>query len=144
MSHIINIFNENNDFQHLEVIKMNRNKRHKHREFFVEGVNSINLALQENWIVSAFIYEMGRTLSSWATKILENSKAETHYVLPTNLMAKLSDKEETSELLSIIRMPADDLDRIILQKDLLVTVFDRPSNPGNLVIFCSKSLKTLS
>lgn len=132
MPKIINIHNENNHFQHIEVIKLNRYKRHKNKEFFVEGVKAIDLALQENWDIVAFIYEENRLLSSWAINIIENSRADNHYVLPNNLMAKLSDKENSSELLAIIKIPEDDLSRIKIKDELLLVVFDRPSNPGNL------------
>jgi TrmH family RNA methyltransferase len=47
-------------------------------------------------------------------------------------MAKLSQKEDPSELLAILVMPADELSRIPERDNLLVVVFDRPANPGNL------------
>ena len=43
-----------------------------------------------------------------------------------------SNKSEPSELLALVAMPADDLDRIPLSPDLLVVAFDRPASPGNL------------
>ena len=51
---------------------------------------------------------------------------------PAPLMEKLSQKEDTSELIAIVAMPADDLARIPERENLLVVVVDRPTNPGNL------------
>lgn len=43
----INIINKNNDYQRFEVLKTNRNKRYKYREFLVEGVRSLNEAAKK-------------------------------------------------------------------------------------------------
>ena len=127
------IFSENNDFQRVEVIKRNREKRNKYNEFFVEGVKSINYAVENNWSIKAFVYSKEKPLSEWAENILRNSKAETHLELPLKLMDKLSDKEEeASEIFAIISMPTNDLSRIKIKKDMLVVIFDRPSSHGNL------------
>lgn len=127
------IFSENNDFQRFEVIKRNREKRTKYNEFFVEGVKSINYAIENNWNIKSFIYTREKPLSEWANNILNNSKAETHFELPSKLIDKLSDKDEdTSEILAVVAMPSNDLSRIKIKKDMLIVVFDRPSSHGNL------------
>lgn len=126
------IYSENNDYQHLEVIKRNREKRHKHQEFFVEGVKSIERVLQNHWEIKSFIYSAKQGLSNWAKDILNNSQAPIHYDLPPELMAKLSDKEESSEIMATVAMPPNDTTRIQVNRDLLVVVFDRPSSHGNL------------
>lgn len=128
----IKLRSENNDFQHAEVLKRNRTKRLRFKEFFVEGVRSINAAVSSGWRINAFLYCRERQLSRWAQDILESSRARVHYELTAALMEKLSDKEETSEILAIVEMAADDLARIPIRTDLLVSVFDRPASPGNL------------
>jgi len=131
----ITIYSENNDFQHLEVLKRNRLKRTQCSEFIVEGVKPIELLIQNKWDILAFIYSKDK-LSDWAKNILKDSTAKKHYELPLNLMEKLSDKEEFSELIALVKIPEDDLSRIKLTKDvinnLLIVVFDRASSPGNL------------
>ncbi len=114
------------------MLKRNRNKRQRYNQFFVEGVRSINAAVKNNWEVEAFIFAEESALSDWAKGILKDSSAKFHYLLTPELMAKLSDKEETSELLAIVTIPGDSLSRIETPKDFLVTVFDRPASPGNL------------
>lgn len=132
MSQLITVRSENDRFQYIESLTRNREKRSKHKQFFVEGVRSINLAVERNWAISALIFAGDRRLSEWAQGLLATANAPTHYELPSALMAKLSRKDETSEILAILRMPDDDFDRIPLPEDLLVLVFDRPSSPGNI------------
>jgi tRNA G18 (ribose-2'-O)-methylase SpoU len=129
---IVKIYSENNDFQYVETLRRRREKRLRHREFFVEGVRHINQALKYHWNIRAFIYSRDKSLSDWAKHILDESQAETHYELPGNLHAQLSNKTEPSELIAIVTMPEDHLDRIPVKENLLIVVFDRPTSPGNL------------
>lgn len=129
---LVKIYSENNQFQHVETLRRNREKRQKHREFFVEGVRAINQALAYDWQINAFLYSTERRLSGWAQDVLARSQARTHFELPLALLEKLSGKTDASELLAVVAMPEDDLGRIPIHKQLLVVVFDRPASPGNL------------
>ena len=40
------IFSQDADFQKFQVLKTNRNKRHRYGEFFVEGVRNLNQAVE--------------------------------------------------------------------------------------------------
>ncbi|MFN8499488.1 MAG: TrmH family RNA methyltransferase [Anaerolineae bacterium] len=126
------IYSENNDFQYAETLRRNRQKRHRHREFFLEGVRPINGALAHGWTINAFYYSRDRRLSRWAEGILAASTARTHFELPQALMERLSSKSEPSELIALAAMPDDDLSRIPVHDSLGVVVLDRPSSPGNL------------
>lgn len=123
---------ENNDFQYIDALRRNRTKRQREQLFFVEGVRPINQAITYQWPIEAFVYSPERPLSDWATNILHHTKAKTHYQLPLPLLEKLSDKEDSSELLALVAMPKDDLARIPLKEQWLTVVFDRPASPGNL------------
>mgnify|MGYP000857583135 CR=1 FL=1 len=123
---------KNNDYQYIEVLKRNRYKRHRYKRFFIEGVKSINLAIENNWEIDSFVYSGERPLSGWAKDVLRNSKADVHYELSANLMEELSDKEDSSELIAIGKIMDRKINDIKVKDDLLVVVFDRPSNPGNL------------
>jgi 23S rRNA (uridine2479-2'-O)-methyltransferase len=132
MPRILRIPSENADYQHLDALRRNRAKRQRHRELFVEGVRSINLALRHGWPIVAFVYAPERPLSDWATDILARSTAAVHAELPLRLLEQLSQKDEPSELLAVLAMPEDRLDRIPASASPLVLVFDRPASPGNL------------
>lgn len=131
-SKIVRVYSENASFQHFETLRRNREKRHRHREFVLEGVRQINLALEYGWGIKGWLYCPERRLSSWATGLLERDDAATRYELSSQLLEKLSGKAESSELLALVAIPPDDLERIPLRPDLLILVFDRPANPGNL------------
>jgi tRNA G18 (ribose-2'-O)-methylase SpoU len=129
---VIRISKENAYFQHVESLRRRREKRQKHREFFVEGVRPINQALKYNWHIKAFLYAPENRLSDWARNILSHSPAETHVELTPALLEKLSNKAEPSELLAVVAMAEDDLARIPVRAQMLVVSFDRPASPGNL------------
>jgi TrmH family RNA methyltransferase len=129
---ITKIFTENSQFQYIETLQRNRTKRNRAREFVVEGVRSINQAISNHWMINTLVYTRDRRLSEWAEGVIERAGAKNHFVLPISLMGKLSQKEDTSELVAIVAMPDDDLTRISLRKASLVVVLDRPNNPGNL------------
>ncbi|WP_105613994.1 TrmH family RNA methyltransferase [Vallitalea okinawensis] len=130
---IIKVYNKNNEYQHIQVLKRNRKKRSKFNEFFVEGAKSITYAVQNNWKILSFIYCTETELSLWAKNILNNSTAEKHIELSAQLMTDLSDKDEdVSEILAIVSIPENNLERIKLYDNPLIVIFDRPSNHGNL------------
>jgi 23S rRNA (uridine2479-2'-O)-methyltransferase len=129
---ITRIYTENAEFQQIETLRRNRIKRNRSGAFFVEGVRAINQALQNRWTLNALVTSRDKRLSDWAEGVIEHAGAKTLYELPASLMDKLSQKEEASELLAIVAMPADDPARIPERDRLLVVVFDRPANPGNL------------
>lgn len=123
---------ENATFQRFETLRRNRSKRRRQRAFLVEGVRQINGALEHGWHIEAFLFAHDREPSRWALNILSTSQAEAHFSLPLRLLAKLSAKNDTSELVAVVGMPDDDLGRITLGRVPLLVVLDRPGSPGNL------------
>ena len=132
MPSIIKIFTENSDFQTIETLRRNRVKRNHAGKFFVEGVRAITQAVEKKWEINALVFSREKRLSDWADGMLQKSGAKKHYELPIHLMEKLSDKDETSELIALVEIPADDLSRIPTGEKMLVVVLDRPASPGNL------------
>lgn len=124
----IQIGKENSTFQEILALKENRTKRCQMRMFFVEGVQNIKDAIDNNWKIYAFIYNNYNDLSNWAKGIL--NKAQFNYCISYNLMKKLSDKDDVSELLAIIEMNDDQQENLTCKNPLFI-LFDRPSNKGN-------------
>ncbi len=123
---------KNADYQKFEVLKTNRNKRYKYGEFFVEGVRNLNEAVKNGWQVASFLYTREKPLSNWAEDMLKNVPAEVNYELTAGLMAELSGKEDTSELMAVVKMRRDDLSLLRYPENPLFVLFDRASNRGNL------------
>ena len=121
-----------NLFQRAEVIKRNREKRHQHGEFLVEGVAQINLAVKYQWKIRALLFAVDKPLSSWAQELVSSGVALENWEMAPELMAELSDKDETSEILAIVEQKRLNPSVIPAQPGGLVVVFDRPASPGNL------------
>jgi len=128
----LRIMRRNSAFQVLQSLVSNRQKRHQSRTFLVEGVRPITIALERGWTFDTVIYAGGRRLSAWARDVINRSPNATRYELSEQLLAELSRKEDTSEILAVLDMPADSVARIPTTPDLLVVVTDRPASPGNL------------
>lgn len=125
---IINIGKDNAIFQQIVALKENRTKRTQMKMFFVEGVQNIKDAISNNWEIEALIYASNTKLSLWAKSIL--NVANYNYVISPTLMNKLSDKDDTSEILAIIKMKSTE--RIQYSKNPIILLIDRPSKKGNL------------
>ena len=126
------IFSRNADYQKFEVLKTNRNKRHRYGEFFVEGVRNLNEAAACGWEFAAFLYSFERPLSGWAQDKLQKVPCALHYELTNELMDALSGKSDTSELMAVVRMRRSGPEAFRLSEAPLLALFDRPSNRGNL------------
>ena len=129
---ILQVSTANTAFQRLEVLQRNRNKRHRYGEFVIEGVRAINGALAAGWMIRSFGYPRGRPLSRWATSILDASAAESHLEIAPELFEAISEKEELPELIAVVAMRPDAVDRLPIRSGMVVVVVDRPASPGNL------------
>jgi 23S rRNA (uridine2479-2'-O)-methyltransferase len=127
------IHTANDAFQLALSLQSNRKQRRRQGRFAVEGVRNINAAVERGWPIDSLWYSGERRLSDWAHSLLEASAARTIYELPADLLARLSQREEPSELIALVRMPPDDLARVPeAGVDTLLLAFDRPVSPGNL------------
>ncbi len=125
------ISQRNARFQQLTTLVTNRNKRHRAGEFLVQGVRPISMAVEHGWEVRALLYDAERRLSQWARDLLAAHPHTEHVKMAPDLLAELAEKED-AELLAVLAMRPDDLDRIEAGPDFLGVVFDRPTQPGNI------------
>jgi TrmH family RNA methyltransferase len=129
--HDLRITRENARFQQWEALLTNRSKRHRNREFLVQGVRPITRAVEEGWTVRALLRADG-TSSGWADELWASTRAE-RVVLSPELHARLSGKEG-AELVAVVEMPDDGVTRLAgsSRPHGPVVVFDRPTSPGNI------------
>lgn len=119
-------------FQQWQALLANRNKRHRAGEFLVHGVRPITLALDHGWPVRALVHPTTGTRSVWAREVLRDATGERVAMAP-ELLRELGEKDdETPELIAVVELPADDLQRIPDDANALVVAFDRPASPGNI------------
>ncbi len=130
---VTKIHSKNAAYQKLEVLSTNRNKRYKYYEFLVEGVRNINEAIGNGWEIVSLIYAPALPMSDWAKGVIKSTRTtEGNIELDAPLMQDLSDKEDTSELMAVVKMRPDDPEQIRFRGVPLLALFDRPSNKGNL------------
>ena len=122
----------NASFQQWQALLTNRNKRQRAGRFLVQGVRAITLAVEHGWAVDALLYPDRHALSDWAREMLDRSDA-TPVAMDADLLRELGEKDEDApELLAVVELADDNLDRIQPGPRLLVVVFDRPATPGNI------------
>jgi 23S rRNA (uridine2479-2'-O)-methyltransferase len=119
-------------FQQWQALLENRNKRQRAREFLVQGVRPITIAVERGWPIRTLIFDRSRSLSAWA-QALQRSVRTEQVAMSAELLAELGEKEEAApEVIAVMEIPDDDLGRIAVGPRLLAVVFDRPSSPGNI------------
>jgi tRNA G18 (ribose-2'-O)-methylase SpoU len=121
------ISTRNAAFQQWQALLTNRSKRQRAGEFLVQGVRPITLAAEHGWEIRTLLHAGGPT-SRWAESML---RQHDHTELSEELMRELGQKDQ-QELIAVVGLPGDRLDRISARDDLLVVVFDRPVTPGDI------------
>jgi tRNA G18 (ribose-2'-O)-methylase SpoU len=129
----LRVSTRNASFQQWQALLTNRTKRQRAGEFLVQGVRPISLAVEHGWEIDALLHPDGRPLSDWALGILDVAADATRVAMTDELLRELGGKtDEAPELLAVVRLRDDDLDRIPVGSRLLAVVFDRPTTPGNI------------
>jgi 23S rRNA (uridine2479-2'-O)-methyltransferase len=130
---VLRVSSRNARFQQWESLLGNRGKRQRAGEFLVQGVRPISLAARAGWRFRALIYDAERPLSEWARRLLREVDAPQVAMAPA-LLAELGEKAEggAPELVAVVEMPGDDLDRLAVDDSFLGIVLDRPASPGNI------------
>lgn len=129
----LTISTRNARFQQWQSLLTNRSKRNRAGEFLVQGVRPISQAVDHGWSVRSLIHVAERRLSGWATDLLERVDAE-RVAMSAPLLAELGDRagDAAPELVAVVGIRPDLLDRISASPDLLAVAFDRPTSPGNI------------
>ena len=127
----LRITRENARFQQWEALLTNRSKRHRNREFLVQGVRPITRAVDEGWTVRALLRADGAS-SAWSDALWSATDGERVDLSPA-LHARLSGKDG-SELVAVVEMPDDGVARLAdsSRPHGPIVVFDRPTSPGNI------------
>lgn len=126
---IIRIDKENDVYQKIVSLKENRTKRISEKKFFIEGIQNIKDALSNNWSIDCFICSEFDKLSNWSKNLIRQNNINC-YEFSNSLMRNLSEKDDMSELLAIVKMKDEKL--VFRDENPFILVFDRPSKKGNL------------
>lgn len=132
MAAVPRVTSRNARFQQWQALLGNRNKRQRAREFLVQGVRPITIAVERGWPIRTLIFDGSRPLSGWARELLRTVPAEQVAMSP-ELLAELGERGETApEVIAAMEIPDDDLGRIPVERQFLGVAFDRPASPGNI------------
>lgn len=125
------INSRNAEFQKFQVLKTNRNKRHKYGEFFVEGVRNINGAVEGGWKITSFLYTRRSPSPAGQEDLLQKVPTQVNYQLTA---ADGGAQRQDGHLRAHGRgaYAPDDLSALPLSDNPCLVLFDRASNRGNL------------
>ncbi len=127
----LRISSENAEYQIIESLKTNRSKRAKHREMFIEGIESIKQAvLAKNEITRIITVDISK-LSGWAIQLISRCDSAKIIEMSDQLYKKLCDREEPTEIVVTAKINLLTIDKVIISKEPFVLIFDRPSDHGN-------------
>jgi TrmH family RNA methyltransferase len=129
---ILKLNSENDEFQIIESLKLNRAKRAKNHEIFIEGIESIKQAIAAKLEISRIIISNSGFISGWAENIIGNSSNTKIIELSPELYKKLCDKNEPSEMVITAKVKPKKLEDIQLSESPFIVLFDRPGDSGNL------------
>lgn len=120
----------NAEFQVLEALRTNRQKRNRENAFIVEGVRNVDAALAHAWPIRSVLVVERRPRSPWAEGVC--GRVGDVVELPPDLFAVLTDRAELPEVLLVAEKRARSLDDIPVDGVFVATVLDRPTYPGNI------------
>jgi TrmH family RNA methyltransferase len=126
------IHTENAEFQIIESLKLNRVKRARAHEIFIEGIESIKQALRANLAVTRIIVMDSNTVSDWAKTVIGEHQEAAIIEMDKPLYAKLCDRSEPSEMLITAKVTPRTTADLRLPENPFIILFDRPSDAGNL------------
>jgi TrmH family RNA methyltransferase len=124
------ITTENAEYQIIKSLKLNRVKRNKSHEIFIEGIECIKQAIKSDIEITRIIVNVETNLSDWGKNIIKKYDNTKIIELSNHLYNELAEKTDPSEMLVTAKIKPDRIDDINV-KNTFVIVFDRPSDHGN-------------
>jgi len=124
------ITTENAEYQIIKSLKLNRVKRNKSHEIFIEGTECIKQAIKANIEITRIIINNENNLSNWGRSIIKQFENTKIIEMSNHLYNELAEKANPSEMLITAKIKPDKIKDIITGNPFIV-VFDRPSDYGN-------------
>jgi len=126
---LINV--ENAEYQIIKSIKLNRVKRNKLHEIFIEGIECIKQAINANIKITRIIIRNMTGLSEWGKNVIRQNNNAKIIEMSNILFNELADKMNPSEMLITAKIKQNAINDINNENPFII-VFDRPSDYGNL------------
>jgi TrmH family RNA methyltransferase len=128
----IRISAENAEYQIIRSLKLNRAKRNKSGETFIEGTACIEQAAAAGLEFTRIILPRGAELSGPARSLIASRRETLLVEMAPELYAPLGSLDSPPELLATTRIRPPKLEELPLSPRPFLLVFDRPGDFGNL------------
>jgi TrmH family RNA methyltransferase len=125
------VSSENTEYQIISSIKLNRVKRNKLNEIFVEGIECIKQAINANIEITRIIIKSKSSLSDWGEDVIRQNSNAKIIEMSNTLYNELTDKTVPSEMLITAKIKHNEICDVNAESPVIL-VFDRPSDYGNL------------
>jgi tRNA G18 (ribose-2'-O)-methylase SpoU len=132
LKNIKRISTKNAEFQIIEALKINRSKRTKQNQGFIEGIESLKQAIDAQIEFTRVIFPSDRKISDWGVKFLKSNFIENIIEMDQQLYNELCDRNDPSEFIATFRIPERILTTEIITDNSIFLLLDRPSDKGNL------------
>jgi TrmH family RNA methyltransferase len=126
----LSISAENAEFQIIQALKLNRLKRNKLHEVFIEGIECIKQAINADIEITRIITKNACNISDWGKSVLKQYGNVKIIEMAGTLYDSLCDRTNPSELLITAKVRTNTLQDINAEHPFIL-VFDRPSDLGN-------------
>jgi len=127
----LSISAENTEYQIIKALKLNRAKRNKLHEIFIEGIECIKQAINANIEITRIIVKNMTGLSEWGKNVIRQNNNAKIIEMSNVLYNELTDKTNPSEMLITAKIKQHEITDINPENPFII-VFDRPSDYGNL------------
>jgi len=121
---------ENTEYQIIKAVKLNRAKRNKLHEIFIEGIECIKQAIKANIEITRIIVKDMSGLSEWGKDVIRNNNNAKIIEMSNILYNELTDKINPSEMIITAKIKQSEICDINSDNPFII-VFDRPSDHGN-------------
>ena len=128
---VIHITKENDEYQIIQSLKTNREKRSKLHEVFIEGIEAFKQALAAHIRLTRIIIYDYNALSDWAKNVIRENENVPLLEMPFSMYKTLCDREEPVELIATAEKKDYLLETLSLPQKAFILIFDRPSDYGN-------------
>ncbi|GHV10642.1 putative TrmH family tRNA/rRNA methyltransferase [Spirochaetia bacterium] len=122
---------ENSEYQIIHSLKLNRIKRNKLHEIFIEGIECIKQAINSNAEITRIIIKDTEKLSNWGQDVIKKYKNAKIIEMSNELYNNLTEKINPSEMLITAKIKQNTINDISSENPFII-LFDRPSDYGNL------------
>jgi len=121
---------ENAEYQIIKSLKLNRMKRNKLHEIFIEGTECIKQAIKSNMEITRIVINDENKLSNWGKNIIRQHENAKIIEMTDHLYNELSEKANPPEMLVTAKIVPYRINDFYVNNPFIL-VSDRPGDHGN-------------